>query len=412
MKRVVVSGIGLESPVGTSLESASTWLTNGRSALSSEDFVEKSGATRRILVARSSHAAAASRRTGVVAEDRSVSMAVSATRTALENANLLGIEFAEFRSAMSVSVGTGVGSVHALESAFTNWQAVDVGTYPLTVVRGLHNAIAAEIAIRHGIHGPARTFAMACASSGVAVANAVRDIRAGSCRAAVVCGADAPLTQPMIDAWLAMRVYASDRSPTDGEDTGCVPFSSHRTGLALAECAATLILEDLDSVRARGHEPIAEILGCGESTDATHLTNPSRDGQIAAMKQALLDARVTPDQIAYINAHATGTVAGDVVEAESISHLFPGQPMVSSTKAIHGHSLGAAGTLEAIMVIATLKSRCVPPTLGLRSVDPKCSAIRHVLSHPDDLPADGACLTNSFAFGGHNVSLILQAIIE
>ena len=132
---------------------------------------------------------------------------------------------------MSVCVGAGAGPVGALEAALTNWHTANVGTHPSTVVRGLHNGVAAEIAIRYGIRVPDRTYAMACASSGVAVASAVRDIRAGMCRAAVVCGVDAPLTRPMIDAWLAMRVYASERAPIDGE--GAVAFHSAAIALVL-----------------------------------------------------------------------------------------------------------------------------------------------------------------------------------
>lgn len=169
------------------------------------------------------------------------------------------------------------------------------------------------------------------------------------------------------------------------------------------------MIEEIESARARGHQPIAEILGCGESTDATHLTNPSRDGQIAAMRRALNDARIQHDQIGYINAHVTGTVTGDVVEAESIASVFSDSPMVSSTKAMHGHSLGAAGTLEAIIVIAALRERQAPPTFGLSAIVP-CSAVRHILKHSREILKGLACLTNSFAFGGHNVSLVLRSL--
>jgi 3-oxoacyl-(acyl-carrier-protein) synthase len=408
MKRVVVSGVGLVSPLGENLRSVGEWIDSPLSALAEEKFVEKSGMVRKVLVARSNLAYDSTNRLGIVHEDRSVRMAIEATQNALEDANLASDDCAGIRRSMSITVGAGVGPVHALEEAFTNWRAENVRTYPLTVVRGLHNGIAAELSIRYGIQGPARTFAMACASSGVAIASAVRDIRAGAVRAVVVCGADAPLTRPMIDAWLAMRIYASESA--SGEAASCVPFSRFRNGLALSESAATLVIEDLESARARGHQPIAEILGCGESNDATHLTNPSREGQVIAMQMALRDAAIPHNAVAYINAHATGTVTGDVVEAESIACVFPDSPMVSSTKALHGHALGAAGTLEAIVVIAALRSGRVPPTLGLNDIDPKCSGIRHVLGSTCELPAKSACLTNSFAFGGHNVSIILRAL--
>ncbi|MGL4233388.1 MAG: beta-ketoacyl-[acyl-carrier-protein] synthase family protein [Casimicrobium sp.] len=410
MRRVVVSGLGLQSPIGSDLRSVIELIGNPRSALVNEDFENKAGKVRKVLMARVPKLASEPRRHGFITEDRSVLLSRSATEAALNNANLLSAEKVDFRKSMSVFVGTGVGPIHSIEAAFANWQLPEVTTYPLTVVRGLHNGIAAEISIRFGIQGPARTFAMACASSGVAIASAVRDIRAGVCTAAIVCGADTPLSKPMIDAWLAMRVYASSDSCVEGEDVGCVPFSQYRTGLALAECAATLIIEDLDSVRARGHEPIAEILGCGETSDAAHMTAPSRDAQISAMRLALRDAGIPSDQIAYVNAHATGTVAGDIAEAESLAAVFSRKTLVSSTKSIHGHTLGAAGTLEAILSIATLVAQCAPPTFGLKSVDPKCDQIQHIVGDPSAIPPGSTCLSNSFAFGGHNVSLVLRAI--
>jgi 3-oxoacyl-[acyl-carrier-protein] synthase II len=408
MKRVVVSGIGLVSPLGNSFESVCNAVTAPKSALTCEDYKEKNGVTRKLPLARAAYSLIHSKRLGVIPEDRCVSLACAATDEALKNASLSDNRNAEFRKSMFIAVGSGVGPIHAVETAFANWHATNLSTHPLTIVRGLHNGIAAEIAIRHGIQGAAHTFAMACASSGVAIASAVRSIRSGACNAAVVCGADAPLTQPMIDAWLAMRVYATCTIENDDE-TGCIPFGRNRNGLALAESAATLVLEDIESAWKRGHEPIAEILGCGESTDATHMTNPSAQAQTLAMRLSLQDASLKPEEISYINAHATGTVAGDVAEANSIATVFPNKPLVSSTKSIHGHALGGAGTLETIVSIAASRLRCAPPTLGLNNIDEKCEFIQHVTGSPRELPERSICLTNSFAFGGHNVSLVLRA---
>ena len=335
-------------------------------------------------------------------------MALEAVRRGLQQANLDSSAGAVYREGLRLYVGSGIGPLDAVEAGYEDWFASGKPTHPLTVVRGMHNGIAAEISITNGLTGCTRTFAMACASSAAAIASAVRDIQRRDAHGAIVCGVETPLTPAMLDAWIAMRVYANPHK--DSRHSGaCMPFDLHRSGLALSEASVAFVLESEKSVAARGVKPIVEVLGSGESSDATHLTNPSVDGQCVCMAAALNDANLSPDDIGYINAHATGTVVGDRVEATAIGRIFGTEALVSSTKGLHGHALGAAGALEAAFTIAALTSRLAPPTLGLREVGPDCSHIRHVVDVAEPIAPSKAAMSNSFAFGGHNVSLVFAA---
>jgi 3-oxoacyl-[acyl-carrier-protein] synthase II len=270
------------------------------------------------------------------------------------------------------------------------------------------NAPASWIGIEYGITGPNLTYSTACSSSAVAIGEAAARIAAGDIDVAIAGGAEAPLNRGTLVAWDAMKTLA----PEDPEDAGrsCKPFALDRSGLVLGEGAAVIILEEWERAKARRATIHAELAGYGLTTDASHMTRPSVDGQAAAMRGALAAAGLPAGAVGYVNAHGTATPANDPVETAALKTVFGDAAYavpVSSTKAMHGHLLGAAGALELVITVLALERRVLPPTINLRVSDPQCDL---------DYIADGArpartleaAMTNSFAFGGTNAVLVCR----
>lgn len=302
--------------------------------------------------------------------------------------------------------GTGMGGLHTTESSYQRLLVDHAPLRPMTVVRIMANSSAAQLAIKYGLKGPNHTYSVACASSASALGEALLAIRAGRIDLALVGGSEAMLAPGVLAAWGALRVLSTRKTVSDPA-LASRPFSKERSGLAIGEGAAAFVLESPRHARARGARPLASLVGYGTSCDAASLVHPQTDGQIDAMHQALADAGLTPQGIDTVNAHATGTDAGDVAEAQALSAVFGTTvPPVCATKSQHGHLLGAAGALEAAISIASLHLQRVPATLGVTPLDPRCSAMD--LSPVPRAAALEHVLTNSFAFGGANVSLIFQ----
>ena len=262
--------------------------------------------------------------------------------------------------------------------------------------------------MQFGIHGPAHTYSIACAASSVAIGEAFRSIRDGYSDVVIAGGAEAMLNDTSVAAWQAIGVLATEHS--DGAPMSCRPFDLERTGLVLAEGAAILILESEQRATARGATSLAEVVGFGASSDAHKLTEPSVGGQVRAMRNALEDAGLPPDVVGYINAHATGTATGDPVEIEAIKRVFGAAAQdlaVSSTKSVHGHLVGASGALECAITALALHGCRIPPTAHLTVPDPACD-LDCVAGVGRDAPGLEVALSNSFAFGGSNASLVLK----
>ena len=280
--------------------------------------------------------------------------------------------------------------------------------HPLTVPRIMANAAAAAITMRYGLRGPSNTYSVACASSAIAIGEAYRAIRHGYLDAALVVGTEAMLNPGAMLGWNALRVMAKP----DAKDPSrsCKPFSKNRCGFVIGEGAAALVLESAARSTARNATVLAELAGYGCSSDAQHLTAPSVDGQAYAMAMALNEAGLRPEQLQYINAHGTATDAGDVTEVLSIHKAFgaaAAHVAVSSTKSMHGHLIGAAGALELVLCIEALNSGSLPPTAHLEEADPRCDLDFIPLQARHGVAVD-AVMSNSFAFGGSNVSLIAR----
>ncbi len=272
--------------------------------------------------------------------------------------------------------------------------------HPLTIPLGMSNAGTSHISMRWNLMGPAYTVSTACASAGHAIGQAFHMVRAGIVPSAVAGGSEAPLFLGGLKAWEAMRVISKDT---------CRPFSADRSGLIVGEGGAMLVLETVDAALARGATPLAEIVGFGSTADAGHITQPTASGPTRAMQQAIADAGLQPEQIGYVNAHGTATEANDRTETEAIRLTFgrhADKLPVSSTKSMHGHTLGAAGAVEAVATILALRHGCLPPTANFNQPDPACRL--DVIPNQARAQAVEFALSNSFAFGGLNAVLAFK----
>jgi 3-oxoacyl-[acyl-carrier-protein] synthase II len=414
-RRVVVTGAGLVSPHGTDPEAAFDELVAGRSAVQRVTTGEGPRAAE-VLMARArwepeAHVGRMER----VVMDPVAQMGVVAARHALQRAGLVDEEpdastpaSAGVRDA-GVYFGCALGGAASLDDQYRRYlRSSTRRTRPAVVPRVMPNAPAAHISMAFGLQGPSLTYSVACASSAAALGEAFRAIRDDYLSVAVAGGAEALLADPIVAAWQAMGVIASEHP--DGPAASARPFDARRSGFVLGEGAAVLVLEDAGHARARGAPILGEIVGYASSSDAHHLTQPSPDGQVAAMRAALGDARLPPDAVGYVNAHATGTEVGDVVEVRALRRALgphADRVPVSSTKSMHGHLVGAAGALEALVTLQTLRRGVLPPTANLDDPDPACD-LDLVPRTARRAPELEVAISNSFGFGGANTCLVLR----
>lgn len=331
--------------------------------------------------------------------DRVSQLAVAAADLAMRDAGAIGDFEAE---RIGVFAGCGMGGAAALEAAYRGGGRVP----PLTIPAFMPNAPASHVAMRQGVQGPVLTYSVACASSSVAIAEAAKAVQRGDVDLAIAGGSEALIVPGVVLAWQAMQTLASVKP---GEEATAVrPFASDRSGFALGEGAAFLVLESAERALRRGARTYAQLAGWGLSCDATHLTKPDAAGQARALRQALRLAGLQPSDIGYCNAHGTATRIGDVVERDALAEVW-GDDLdrlrVSSTKALHGHLLGAAGALEAVATVLALHRRALPPNMHGAEVDPAC-ALNLVAPGDAAAPDLHAAISNSFAFGGTNSVLL------
>lgn len=333
--------------------------------------------------------------------DRFAQFAVIAAREAVCDA---GVEWtAHLRENTAIVTGACVGGQSTEDAAFMEVYGLGRNrVHPLTIPRIMANAGASHISMELGVTGPGFTVSTACSSASHAIGQAFWMVRSGSAEMAITGGSEAPFSFGILKAWEAMRVVSPET---------CRPFSKDRQGMILGEGGAMLVLEPLDSARARGAVIHAEIVGFGMSSDACHITQPSADGAARAMRSAMSDARLDPAQIRYINAHGTATIANDTTETAAVHKVFGSHSdrlALSSTKSMHGHALGAAGALEAAATVLALENNILPPTANYSQPDPECDL--------DPVPNQARpaeieyALSNSFAFGGLNAVLVFGKV--
>jgi len=402
-RRVVVTGIGAVSAFGSSFPDFWKGMTAGQSAIRPMKLVPP-GALRFSNGAEvpDFNPLQYFDEKEATLLDRFAQFAAVAAREAVQASSLKFTEDLQERTA--VVLGCCTGGQTSEDEQFRNLYARgDSRLSPLTIPRVMGNAGASRISLEHGITGPVYNISTACSSSNHAIGQAFWMVRNGLVDVALAGGSEAPFSLGFLKSWEAMRVVAPDT---------CRPFSSDRRGLILGEGAAVLVLEDRESALARGVPVWGEIAGFGMSSDAHHITQPSAAGATRAMRWALADARQNPEAIGYINAHGTGTESNDKTETQAIHTVFGSHApklWVSSTKSMHGHSLGAAGALEGAATLGALRFGVIPPTANFNENqrDPACD-----LDVVPNRAREGKfewAMSNSFAFGGLNAVLVFRA---
>jgi len=406
MRRVAVTGIGLVSPLGNSASAAFDAACQGRSGIGPVEAAFAQRLVAPIAATAQFDGAGHFDPLKLRMMDRVSQFAVVAAKQAFEDANTQWPLVD--RSRVGVFVGTGMGGTLSNDDGYrTLYGEGSDRIKPFTVLAGMHNAPAAWIGLGHGLTGPNLTYSTACSSSAVAIGEAWMRVASGVIDCAIAGGAEAPLSFGSMKAWEALHTLAT--VDTEAPAASCKPFSKNRTGMVLGEGAAMLVLEDWDSAIRRGAVIKGELLGYGLTTDASHITRPSVNGQGSAMSAALLSAGIEASAVDAINAHGTGTLANDATETAAIKLVFGARAHripISATKAMHGHLLGAAGALECALSLQAMRHQVVLPTLHLQTPDPECD-LDYVPNETRRQVPTRVMLSNSFAFGGTNAVLVL-----
>ena len=401
--RIHVTGIGFVTPLGSTVESFDDALFNGRSAVRARALEIAGLDPIELAVAACDFDAAAVRSNSRLPLDRGTAMALAAARDAAAQAGLEAGSIDPQR--LGIFWGSGLAGAGTFDDTTRALYGEQRRMRPTTVLTVMPNAAVAELALQFGAQGAAIAYACACASSAVAIGEAMRAIRDGWIDAAIVGGHEAMLTPGVMASWHAMRVTAPP--PPGAPGSACRPFSADRAGFALGEGAAALVLESEAHANARGaiHASSLFLAGYATNCDATHITNPDPAGQVRAMRAALRDAGIEAAYVGHVNAHGTATTAGDAAEAASIREVFGRATPVSATKAIHGHALGGGGAIELVAALRTLAHEMLPPTANLRVPDAAFD-LDFVRGEPREARNLRYVLSNSFAFGGTNAVLV------
>jgi 3-oxoacyl-[acyl-carrier-protein] synthase II len=408
--RVVVTGLGVVSPIGIGAQEAWEAAKGGRSGagpitrfdasdmkcqivcevtdFEPTDFIEKRSARRM---------------------DRFAQMAVAAGKLALEDARLTVDD--SNRDAIGAMVGSGIGGLQTfIEQVGVGFERGADRMTPLFIPMIIPNMAAAHVSMQTGIKGPLSCVATACATGNHSIGEAISALRAGHAEAMLAGGTEAGITEFGMASFDSIRAL-SHRNDDPGAASR--PFEANRDGFVMGEGSAILVLETLEHALGRGAPIYAEAIGYGMTGDAHHLTEPDPTGQAPAnaMSMAMRDARITPDQVGYLNAHATATPVGDRSEVRSIQLAF-GEELaarlpVSSTKSMHGHLLGGAGGLEGVLTALALRDQVLPPTTNLDELDPGCAGVDHIANEARRAEVHVA-LSNGFGFGGHNAVVALS----
>jgi 3-oxoacyl-[acyl-carrier-protein] synthase II len=407
-RRVVVTGLGLISPCGTGVEKSWEALVRGQSGVGPITLFDASALDCRIAgEVKDFQPEDFIDRKELRRMDRFSQFAVAAADMALKDSGLaITPENAE-RTA--VIVGSGIGGIASLEETYRRVLEKGPGRIsPFFILQMIINMAPGYISMRHGIKGPSWSSNSACSTSAHAIGEAMRGIQRGDFDAAVVGGAEAPITLLGVGGFAAMKALSTRN---DAPQAASRPFDVDRDGFVIAEGSGMLVLETWEHARDRGAKVYAELAGYGASSDAYHVTSPApgHDGAQRSMRLALKDAGLTPADIGYINAHGTSTDIGDVLEMEAIGHVFgeaAQRVAVSSTKSMTGHMNGAAGAAEAVISVLALQRGMLPPTINLQKKDPRVTL--------DCIPNVArekrveAVMSNSFGFGGTNVTLVFH----
>ncbi len=412
MERVVVTGIGLVTPLGNSTRATWESAIAGRSgaALITLFPCGEEYPTRIACEVKDFDPTLYLERKKLKEVARFIPFSLGATRMAIEQADLQLTE--EEKETVGVYVGVGLGGIEFLERCTLTVETKGpTKVTPYTIPALIANMAAGRISIDYGFKGPTFCHTSACSSSAHAIGEAMRLVQSGRADVMIAGGAEATISPVGISGFSAM--FALSRRNAEPERASR-PWDRGRDGFVVGEGAGTLVLESLTRARRRGARILGEIRGYGATSDAFHITKPSPDGEggARAMRLALKDAGLAPEDVDYVNAHGTSTPAGDVEESKAVARVFGAHALehhlwVSSTKSMMGHLLGAAGAVEAALCLKAIETGLVPPTINLEDPDPEC--VLEFVPHRARERRVRHAVSNSFGFGGTNASLVISA---
>jgi 3-oxoacyl-[acyl-carrier-protein] synthase II len=413
-RRVVITGLGLVCGVGNNAPDVWRQLLSGTSGVAPIQSFDTTGfSTTFAAEVKNFDPLDFIEKKEARKMGRFIHFAIAATQEAMTQAGLQVTP--EIEDRVGVFIGSGIGGFEIIEREHSNLlQGGPRKISPFFIPSVIVNMAAGQVSIRYGAKGPISATATACATSANAIGDSVRMIMHGDADAIIAGGAEASVTPLALGGFAAMRALSTRN---DEPTRASRPFDKDRDGFVIGEGAGIVILEELEFARARGAKILAEVIGYGMSSDAYHITGiaPEGAGAQRSMRAALKDAGIKPEEVGYVNAHATSTPAGDGNESRAIELVFGEHALshklkISGTKSMHGHLLGGAGGLEAGITVLALLNQQLPPTINLDNVDPECRldyVPNKAISHSFDIG-----LSNSFGFGGINASLIMRRWTE
>ena len=404
-RRVVITGLGALSPLGNSAKTSWGSCLEGVSGIQTVDFgipdcpVSIAGKLKNFDVNKYL-SAKESRRI-----DPFVQYGLIAANQAIEDSGLGNDDYTPERA--GVSLGSGIGGLHSIEKNHHTLNDSGIRKVsPFFVPGSIVNMISGLVSIEHQFKGPNHSVVTACSSGSHCIGIAARSVAYGEADIMIAGGAEMASTPLGIAGFVSSRALSTNDNPEEASR----PWDQDRDGFVLSDGAGALVLEELEHAKSRNANIYAELVGFGMSSDAYHMTAPpeSGDGAALAMSNALSDSKLNPDEVDYINAHGTSTPLGDIAETKAIKKVFSNPPVISSTKSMTGHTLGAAGALESIFSILALQDQIIPPTINLHNQDPECD-LDYNANQARDKEVN-VVMNNSFGFGGTNSTLVFKKI--
>lgn len=408
-RRVVVTGMGIVSPVGSDMESAWGNLVSGFNGIGPITYFDTTNYKAKLgAQVKDFDPLTYMEKSETLRSDRFAQYAMGAAVQAVEESGIIGTVAPE---RLAVYFGSGIGGLNTVTTEISKLESRGPHRVsPLCVPMMIANMASGMIAIRYNCQGPALPAVTACASGSNAIGEALRLIRHGYADAVISGGAEASIVPVGIAGFINMKALSTAEDP----NAASLPFDARRSGFVIGEGAGALVLEEYEHAKARGAKIYGEVCGYGSTCDAYHITapHPEAEGGARAMVQALTEAGYREGQRVYVNAHGTGTPLNDAGETLAIKKALGEdaayKALVSSTKSMTGHMLGAAGAVEAIVCLKVLETGVVPPTINLLEKDPKCD-LNYVPNQAVQADID-LCLSNSLGFGGHNACLAFRKV--
>ena len=405
-RRVVITGMGALTPIGNSVEEFWNNAKEGKLGIDFVTLVNKDEVSVKVAgEVKNFDAALAVGKKESKRLDRFSQFALASAEEAIKSS---GLELDNMdKNRIGVIVGSGIGGFNTIETEITKMATGSKRVSPFFIPMAIINMAAGNISIKYGLRGPSTSVVTACATGTNSIGEAFRQIKHGYADVMLAGGVEAPITKIGIEGFASLKALNSSNDPKKAS----TPFDKDRSGFVMGEGAGIVVLESLESAKSRGANILAEIVGYGSTCDAYHITSPDPEGEGAsrAMIEAIEEGKINREEVSYINAHGTSTQLNDKFETAAIKRTFGDYAYkipVSSTKSMTGHLLGAAGAIEAIICIESLRDNFVPPTIGYENKDEACDL--------DYVPNKGRnhevnyALTNSLGFGGHNATLLFK----